>query len=366
MSRSTRYTVLIALFVALALIAVGCVPAAAPGPAEAPSAEEPPAPEGEQTLIVSTWGFNMDLLNKNITEPFEKKYGVKVIYETGNNSDRLSKLVARKDDPNVDVVHFAGNYTFQAMQEGLLEPYDPSKLENLDELYDWAQDPLGDRYGVGYAVSHYGLLYRTDEVDPPITSWRDLLRDDLKGFVSVPDIATTNGPATIVMLAKAWGGGIDNVEPAWEKLPALADNLVTTYRRSSELITLVQQGEVWAAPYASFAWGSLLDTGVPLESVIPAEGLVGFQSVVSIVKDTPNEDLAHKYIDFLISHDVQRAEALDLVDSPTNQTVTVPDEVAGKLTYGEEIINSLIFLDQGQLVSQQEEWINRWNEIMVK
>lgn len=376
MLRSIRLLTILALAVILALVITACappatpvppVPPAAPAASEAPAEEAPaPAAEGERTLAVSTWGFNMDLLDKNITRPFEEMYGVKVLYETGNNADRLSKLAARKDNPNVDVVHFAGDFTYLAMQEGLLQPYDPAQLENLDDLYDWAKDPLGENYGVGYAVSSYGLFYRSDEVDPPITSWADLWREDLKGFVTVPDMATTNGPATIVMMARVFGGDVDNTEPAWEKLPELADNLVTTYRRSSELVTLVQEGEAWVGPYASFAWGQLAGTGQPLESVIPAEGLVGFQSVVSVVKGTPNEDLAHKYIDFMISHDVQLAEAMDLVDSPTNTTVELSDDIASQLTFGDEIINSLIFLDQGQLAQYQEEWINRWNEIMAQ
>ncbi len=122
----------------------------------------------------------------------------------------------------------------------------------------------------------------------------------------MPGLATTNGPATIVMLAKAFGGDIDNTEPAWERLPELADQLVTVYTRSSDLIALVQQEEVWVAPYSSFSIGNLLDTGLPLEMVIPSEGLPAAASVVSIVAGTEKSDLAHKYIDFLISRRCNR------------------------------------------------------------
>jgi len=319
-----------------------------------------------KVLAVSTWGYNMDLLDKNITVPFEKKYNVKLIYEKGNNSSRLTKLAARKNNPIVDVVHFAGNYTFKAIQQGLLQPYDPSKLSNLKDLYKWAQDPLGNRYGVGYSVSHYGLFYRTDKISKPVTSWRDLWRPDVKGYVTLPDIATTNGPATIILIAKAWGGDENNVDIAWKKLESLKGAIVNTYRRSSELTTMVKQGEVWVGPYASFAWGNLLKTGLPLKSVVPEEGIVGVMSVVSIVKGTKNEDLAYKYINFLISKKVEEAEALDLVDSPTNTKVKVPADKAAKLTYGDKIINSLIFLDQKKLAGLQEEWINKWNSIMTE
>ena len=321
---------------------------------------------GQSTLTVSTWGFNMDLLDKNITRPFEQKYNVKVVYETGNNADRLTKLVARKANPNIDVVHFAGNFTYKAIQEGVLAPYEPARLPSLAELYDWARDPLGNRYGVGYAVSAYGLFYRTDKVTTPVTSWKDLWRSDLKGYVTLPDISTTNGPATVMMLARAWGGGMENTEPAWQRLKDLAGSLVTTYRRSSELITLVQQGEVWVGAYPSFSWGSLLDTKVPLTAVLPKEGLTGFQSVVSVVKGAKNVDLAHKYIEFIISEQVQRAEAIDLVDSPTNRRVVVPVEIAQKLTYGEDVIKSLIFMDEEKVDKVLEDWVKRWNQAMAR
>ncbi|SRR5690554_275211 len=336
---------------------------AAAGDTSSPTASAQDKP----TLVVSTWGFNQDLLDKNITDPFEELYGVEIVYETGNNSERLSRMLERGENPGVDVVHFAGSFTYTAMEEDLLQPYDPDKLESLDELYEWAQDPLGGNYAIGYAVSGYGLFYRSDEVEEPITSWADLWREDVRGFVSVPDMGTTNGPATLVLMARAFGGDIDNVEPAWEQLPDLVDQLVTTYTRSSELISLVQQEEVWVGAYPSFSWGQLVETGLPLEPVIPEEGLAGFMSMVSIVKGTEQEDLAHKYIDFLISHDVQLAEALDLVDSPTNATVVdIPEDIAEQLTFGDEIIDSLIFLDEATVAENLEEWITRWNEMLLQ
>jgi putative spermidine/putrescine transport system substrate-binding protein len=239
-------------------------------------------------------------------------------------------------------------------------------LANYEELYDWAKDPLGDNAGVGYAINSYLLVYRTDQLAEAPTSWADLLNEDVKGFVTVPDLATTNGPATIVMLATALGGDIDNTEPAWEALPNLAEQLVTTYRRSSELTTLVQQEEVYLAPYSSFAIGNLLETGLPLAQAFPTEGIPAAPSVVSIVAGSEKSELAHKYIDFLISNQVQSAMAMDLVDSPTNTTVELPEDIGALLTYGDDMIESLIFLDQAKLNGFQEEWLERWNEVMLQ
>lgn len=327
------------------------------------------AQDDMRTLVVSTFGFNQDLIDKNVTEPFEAMYNVDVVYESGNNSERLARLEAMGDTTEVDVVHFAGAFAVRAKNLELLEPFDPEMLENYDDLYDFAKDPLGDNMGIGYAINSHALAVRSDMVEEPITSWADLLREDLAGFVSVPEMSTTFGPANIIMMAAAMGGDPTDPEDwelGWEVMPQLADQLVTTYTRSSDLVALYQQEEVWASPYSSFARGNLMETGVEIEFVIPEEGAVGDPIVVSIVNGTENADLAHLYIDFLISAEVQEAEALDLVDSPTNMTVEVPDDIAPLLTYGEDLIDSLVFMDQEAIAEVLDEWLERWNEIMLQ
>jgi putative spermidine/putrescine transport system substrate-binding protein len=336
------------------------------------------AQDDVETLVVSTFGFNLDIIEENVTQPFEEAYGVDVVYDTGNNSDRLARLETMGDESEVDLVHFAGAYTFRAKEAGLLQPIDPELLENYDDLFDWAQDPLGDNSGVAYAINSYLMVYRTDLIEEPVTSWADLLREDAAGFVSIPQITTTFGPATLIMLDKALreSDEIDYAaEEAWAVLPELADNLVTPYIRSSELTTLVQQEEVWLSPYASFAIGNLLATEHPLEAVVPAEGAVGDPIVVSITSTTEKTELAHAYIDWLISYEVQMAEAIDLIDSPTN--MVVQEELAAAeegemmeacmlLTCGEDLLDSLIFLDNALIAENLEDWIDRWNEIILQ
>jgi putative spermidine/putrescine transport system substrate-binding protein len=315
-----------------------------------------------ETLTVSMWGYNMDILEKNVIEPFEEKYGVEIITETGNNSDRFTKMMARKDNPQVDVALFAGSWAFKAMDEGIIKPYDPALLTNLDSIFDSAKDPLGGRYAVGYTIQHLGLFYRSDKLDA-ITSWKDLSRDDLAGYLTIPQITTTYGPTLIYMLSKAWSGDFNNTDVGWEKLEELAPSVVTAYSRSSELNTLVLQEEVYAAPYASFAWGGIKNSGLEVESVIPEEGLVGSFSMVSIGAGTTKDELAHLYMDHLLSYDVQLSEAMDLVDSPVHLDVDLPQDVAENLTYGEELISQLNFFSQEEMAANQEEWIDRWNAI---
>jgi putative spermidine/putrescine transport system substrate-binding protein len=152
-------------------------------------------------------------------------------------------------------------------------------------------------------------------------------------------------------------------EAGWEAVEDLAPDMVTVYSVSSELNTLLSQEEVYAAPYTSFSWGNIRGSGLPVANVIPEEGLVGSFSMVSIGAGTKNEDLAHLYIDHLLSYDVQLAEAMDLVDSPVRTDLDLPADVAENLTYGEELISQLHFFSQKEMAENQEEWIDRWNAI---
>ena len=323
------------------------------------------SPFAGQTLTLSQWGYNMDLLEKNYIKPFEQKYGVTIVNETGNNADRLTKLNARKGSPIVDVVFFAGNFAYQAMNEGLLAPYDPAKIPNLSKIIPAAKDPLGGRYAVGYSLSHLGIFYRTDKT-APITSWRDLSRPELRNFVSLPGINTTFGPGVIYMLSKAWGSGINDTETGWAKMAELAPALKTAYNNSAELNSLITQEEVFVAPYTSFSWGDIEKSGHPVASAVPKEGLVGTFSTVSIVNGTKNVDLAHAFIDFLISYEVQLAEAMDLVDSPVHVDVKLPPEIGKKLTYGDEIVNNLYFYKEEEVAKNKADWLARWNRIFSK
>jgi putative spermidine/putrescine transport system substrate-binding protein len=353
------FNVLLAVLILFAVI----VPVYAAGEKESAASADNEMPYKGQTLTVSWWGYNMDLLEKNLIKPFEEKYGVKVVTEAGNNSDRFTKMVARKANPLIDVVYFAGSWAYKAKEEGIIQPYDPAKLTNLSAIMDSAKDPLGGRYAIGYTIQHLGIFYRTDKV-APITSWKDLSRDDLKGFISIPGISSTYGPMLVYMLSKAWADDFNATDVGWQKIEELAPNLVTAYNRSSVLNTLVTQEEVYAAPYSSFAWGTILGTGLPVASVIPKEGLVGSYSMVSLAAGSKKEELAHLFMDFLLSYEVQLASAMDLVDSPSRTDITnLPPEIAQNLTYGDELISQLHFFEHKAMADVQEEWIARWNNI---
>jgi len=346
---SKKYALLITVLVIVVLTFVACQPAA----------------EETAVLAVSEWGYNAEGVEEIFVKPMEEMYNVEIIFETGNNADRISKLESLGTASDIDVIHITENFALRAIELGLLQKLDMSRLEHVDELYDWAKNPDGQGYCIANSVNSFPLLYRTDKVDPPPTSWKDLLREDLKGKVSMDDIAATFGPSQIVMMSLSHGGDIDDYELGWEYLEQWVDNTYTI--AGYELVSLIQEEEVWLTPYGSYMVGALSEIDLPLElAVIPDEGVPAARNVLCIVNGTDQEDLAYAYINHLTSEETQTAMGMAVMESPVHKAVSLPDEIGSLLTYGDEYIDSLVFLDFSTINPQLDDWYDKWNEIVVE
>ena len=50
-----------------------------------------------QTLTISTFSFNAELLQKNVYDPFMEQTGAKLVVETGKNAERVTALPKTED-----------------------------------------------------------------------------------------------------------------------------------------------------------------------------------------------------------------------------------------------------------------------------
>lgn len=319
----------------------------------------------KRTLVLSAYPIAQPLFAKYLYEPFKARCGCDVVVETGNNADRIAKLDAHRANPVVDLVLLSDFGMLEAAQKGLIAPLDYSKLKNYGQIYDFAKNPVGGNFAVGYTIYSVGLVYRSDKIKS-LTSWKDLWRDDLKGRISLPDVSTTQGPLMLQMADLAWDGKSEDFATGMQKITAIKNNVVTFSKNSAQLSSLFAQDEVWAAPVARFTWSQLQKTGMPLKWVIPAEGQAAGMNVMGIVKQSKNADLAYQLIDFWLSKEVQAALATELVDSPVNRQVELAKDKAEFNTYGAEQIRSLKFVKPEVILKQRSSWIAQWNKAISK
>lgn len=314
-----------------------------------------------ETFTISWWGYNGEKMQTNIIEPFKKICGCDVVFETGNNADRLGKLQAR-GGKGVDVIYLTDSYSQLGIEAGLFQKIDPAKLPNLGQLYDIAKDPQGG-YGPAYTVGRAGIIYDSAKVKP-ITSWNDLWRDDLKGSITLPGITTTAGPMVVVQAAKH--AGVDpyaDPDGAFKAVAALKPNTVKTYNTGSEMVNLISTGEATVAIAQDFTMASMQKAVPTMTWAQLSDGDIATLNTINIPTGAAHTDLAYKFINFILSKEVQQAEAEQGVDAPVNTGVVLTPDQAKIWTYGAEAIAKLNRMSYQQMNAAKTDWIDRWNEI---
>ena len=313
----------------------------------------------EKTLTISVYAFAQDEFKEIIYDPFEAKCGCKLVVETGNSVERLAKMEANKTNPVIDMAVVSMADALQATRADLIDKIDTTKLTNFDKLYDIAKDPNGDGMSVGYTFYATSIVYRTDKMK--VESWADLLKDDVVSHIAFPNVTTNQGPPALYMLGQALGSDTPDLKGPIEAVGEKKDEIVTFYVKSSQLVQLMQQEEIWAAPIGRFSWAPFTKLDLPLAWATPKEGQTGGMNVMVLAKGSKNQDLALEFMDFWLSTEVQTKLAEKLVDSPANAEVKVPEEVADNLTYGDETAKSLKLIPSAVALDNRDAWLSEWN-----
>jgi putative spermidine/putrescine transport system substrate-binding protein len=78
-----------------------------------------------------------------------------------------------------------------------------------------------------------------------------------------------------------------------------------------------------------------------------------------VVKGGHDEPMAQKFVDYLLSADVQRALA-EAGNGPVNKTVQLPPALAARMPYGPADVNKLVTFDWSKINPLRDEWTKRW------
>jgi len=318
------------------------------------------AAAADRTLTISVYAFAQDDFKTLVYDPFEAKCGCKLVVETGNSVERLAKMEANKANPVVDLAAVSMADALAASRAGLIDKVDTAKLSNFSKLYDVAKDPNGDGMSVGYTFYATSIAYRSDKMK--IESWADLLKPEYVGHVAFPNVTTNQGPPALYMLGLALGKDTPDLSGPIEALGEKKDDIVTFYEKSSQLVQLMQQEEIWAAPIGRFSWAGFTKLDVPVAWATPKEGQTGGMNVMVLTKGSKNQDLATQFMDFWLSTEIQTKLAEKLVDSPANSEVKLSEAAANNLTYGEATAKSLKLIPSAVALDNRTGWLKTWNE----
>lgn len=317
------------------------------------------AKQEKKKLIVATWGGASEKGLREILKPFEAENNVEVVFDIGNNSDRLNKLRATKgNNPQFDVALMTDCFSVMGNNEGLFEKINADNVPNLKKLYDFAVDKNG--FGPSYSVVRYGMVYNADKVKEAPTSWNDLWNPAYK--VSVPDITSTAGPMLLVTASKLNGGDDKNVDAGFNKMKELKPNIVNFYLSPTDLINMFERNEIVMVPFMDIFVPMLQKSGLNIKWADVKEGSFAGFNTVNIAKGTKNKELAEKLVNFMIDENTQKKIAETLFEAPTNKSTVVDENAAKNMAYGKEKVESLVLFDWDHINSVKNQWIERWNK----
>lgn len=313
-----------------------------------------------QTLTISTFSFNAELLQKNIYDPFMEMTGCTIVADGASNAQRVTKIIENPE--NYDVVIIGDMFVKQLMAEGVIDTIDAAKLTNLDSIYACGRAPMGEEYGPAYTFNRLGIVYDSAYCDVEIKSFADLWNPALEDSIAIPDMTATTGPLFYFATAATFGltPGVDD-EAIFAKLAELKPNVVNTYTSANNTITMLNQGEISVAVLLDYSYTTAKNANPDYIWVDPIEGSFAGYNMLNVIKGTKVKDLAMEFINYYLSYDVQLAEALDGVDSPVRTDVVLKPEQAANFTYGAEMVDSLKLVDWDVIVANQAKWIEMWN-----
>jgi putative spermidine/putrescine transport system substrate-binding protein len=214
-------------------------------------------------------------------------------------------------------------YIAMIRDEGYLAKLTPAEVPNIKDLI--APAVLKGDTAVTGMLAPLVIAYRTDLVDTPPKGWADLWDPRFKGQLGLYKI--TNSAATMMAIwaAEHFGSGPEDIETAVAKFKELAPFPQIGY--SSQLTPLMTQGQVAVAPIDIGEVKIMQEQGVPVDFVVPEEGMMVFDQSFSVLKNSPQEDLGFKYVDFVLSPEIQLWMAKNWLIAPTNKTVELPEDL---------------------------------------
>ena len=276
------------------LLIAACTTAPPTEAVEAPTAA-PEEVSGELTVL--DWaGYDAP----EFWTDFQQAYpSVDVGFEFGaSDADIYSKMAA---GDQADIFHPYTGWLQFYIDEGLVEEIDTSLLANWDKVPE-EMKVLGQFDGKQYFIpwdwGFTSVLYRTDLVPEAIDSWSSLLDPQYSGHISMWD----DGPGAVTV--SSYIHGWDETQITDEQLAQIQqewtdqrDHNLFYWAGEPELIEAMASGDVSVAYAWQGAYATLLGQGVPVAYANPVEGRNSWVGVYGIRKDTPNYDLALKFLD---------------------------------------------------------------------
>lgn len=314
-------------------------------------------------LIINTYGGRWEKFWRGtLIPPFAKSTGIEPTLDIGLGKNFVANIRAAGTGPApYSIVMINENIASLVRSEGFFEPIPAAKVPNLANVYPNLRN-AGDN-GVRGIISAIGIGYRKDLVKKPPTSWTDLWTNpEFKGKIGLYQIGNTAAMLFLLMTARIYGGSELAIDRAFAEIKKLLPFQQADW--SGTVATQLTRGDISVAVIDFPEIVALRKKGVPVEMVVPKEGVVAFEQSFNILKNGPAKEAAYQYLNYILDPKVQEAMSAEFFTSPSNTKAQVAGALANDVPVNGSAMASIVQFDWSKINPMVGEITDRWNREM--
>lgn len=300
----------------------------------------------------------------DIVERFEENHGVELVFVSpGGAGSTLSRLVTELDTGGTDADVFLGladTSLARALDHNVFEPYDPALLSNLSDI---PEDILVDNTGhtLPFDYGYIALVYHPERIGSIALpeSLEELTDPRFENKIIMMDASSSTGQAFLMWTIAEFGE--DGYLDYWRRLKP---NLLTVTNSWSTGYQMFENGE---APiilsYATDRVVAAVYGGEPEHEILLPQGQAYRQvELMGIVKGTDQRELAHAFIDYVLSPEVQTLLPTANLMYPANPKAELPAVFSDNMVVPE----NPVILDPQLVDKNLDRWLRDWSRVITE
>lgn len=339
---------------AVAVLSLSACSPSADAPASADAAASG-ATNGE-LVVLSHDSFDLD---EALLAQFTKETDLKVtIQPVGDGGTLANQLVLTKDNPLGDVVYGLDNtVSYRLAGAGVIED---AQIESPNLELDFAAEPGLVPIDHGDVCVNLDKTWFAEKSLPQPTSFEDLAKPEYKDLLVALNPATST-PGMAFMLATINHFGEDGWVDYWKSLKANGTKVAEGW--SDAFASDYSAGD-GAGPYPMMvSYGSspaYFVNDAKTESSNAALPDTCYRQVeyAGVLHGTKNPEGAKKFIEFMLSHDVQEAISAATYMYPASKDAHAPEDL---VKFG-PLSEKVTMLPADKIAQNAESWLKAWQE----
>ena len=326
------------------------------------------APKPAEPRAITIMTHDSFAISEDVIKAFEADNNAKVSFiQSGDAGSMLNQAILTKDAPIADVLFGVDNtFLSRALDADIFEAYQSSALSDIAD--EFKLDPTNRALPVDYGdvCINYDKVYFAENNLPVPQSFEDLAKPEYKGLLVVENPATSSPGLAFLLATRAHFG--DGYLDYWKSLKdngvVVVDGWETAYytnfSASSGKGPQPMVVSYASSPAAEVFFASPAPTEAPTASIVASDMCFRQIEFVGILKNGQNNDIAQKFVDFMLSQQFQEDMPLNMFVYPVNKNAKLP-EVFMKYA---QVAESPAMLSYSKITSNRDAWIEAWTEAM--